>query len=162
MGRQQLLLIVLGIITVLLAINVGMNLFSQLGEKNAYDSMAQEAIDVAAKAFAWRASPRAMSGGRESTYLDGITAEALGYERFDAGTPLDFHDSDAQRWIRGEDTRRPYVQIRSISYPDLMVQSHVYGADEACMTFRTIRKLEGFWVPDGPIPDEPAGCPGWR
>ncbi|MEM8599250.1 MAG: hypothetical protein AAGF99_04960 [Bacteroidota bacterium] len=162
MGKQQLLLIVLGIIATLLAINTGLRMFEELGERNAYDNMAQEAVAIATKAFAWRASPSAMAGGSSAQYLNGVTAEALGFERYQSTTPLDFHDDDAYRWIRGENSARPYVQIASKRYPELMVQSHVYGADEACMTFRTIRRLEGFWVPDGPIPDAPAGCPGWR
>ena len=77
MGQQQLALLVLGIVIVALGVVVGIQAFAQSQQSARRDQTHQLAVELAARAQAWKLTPRVQGGGAGGDAAD-FSAFTLG------------------------------------------------------------------------------------
>ncbi len=85
MGQQQLLLLVLCVITVGLAVIVGIYAFSRNQTKANADAMVNEALRIAADVQAWTIKPSTVGGRLDNETLAHVTFDKIGYPNSGGG-----------------------------------------------------------------------------
>ncbi len=79
MGQQQLLLLVLTVVIVGLAVVIGIEAFDENERKSRLDTMANEAVRIAAEAQAWSLKSPVFSGPEEGEGFAELSFARLGY-----------------------------------------------------------------------------------
>ena len=107
MGQQQLLLLVLGIVSVGLAVVVGINAFGENDKKANADAMVTDALRIASDAQAWDLKPGQFGGSQDNEDLSDLATN--GFQRI--GYPVS--------------TGGSYVNINA---------TYVFSASNSCST----------------------------
>ncbi len=174
MGQQQLLLLVLGIVIVGLAVTVGLSAFEEHTRKAQIDTYTEEAVRLASRALAWKASAEASGGGQNAYAMTGLTLTTLGYDNV---TPRDCGNGACQEartslgthvFLWDQNSAYPHMGIADQSYDAdgslLDVAVFVYGPTENCLRTRVrTRAAAGDpWtvsqVPDGDATQPTPSC----
>ena len=66
MGQQQLLLLIIGVVTVGLAVVAGFTAFNEASRKDEADSLVSHTLDVATSAYYWKSKNDPFAGGDQS------------------------------------------------------------------------------------------------
>jgi len=161
MGQHQLLLLTIGIVITALAVISATYLFKAHNETIQFDSLTFEAIRISADAIEWKYSPAMFGGGKSTTYLTGLTFDAMGYDNTSnsgqSSTSIMY-----QRTLSGLDTSTPKIVIVPVSNTSIRVSLEMYGPYSNCFRLIRGRLVNGSWV-DANIGESgtPSGCKTW-
>ncbi len=161
MGQHQLLLLALGVVLTVLAVISGTYLFKAHSETILYDNLTSEAIRISADAIEWKSSPAVFGGGKNTTYLTGMTFDVLGYKN-STNNGQSSASTIYQRTLSGLDTSTPKIVIVPVSNSSIRVSLEIYGPFPNCFRLIRGRLVGGNWV-DADTGDSgaPPGCKTW-